>query len=163
MKKTLSFIFGTIVLIGGLSVLKTVNAADYPYPQNYTLDQRRFDSQQAANLIMRRLQPSTTGQWAIATVNLESGSGLGLYISTASYGSINAVGNTVINPGYAVKRFSVLSVGGLNSVKTNKTDGSLVLDDGMGYEQSFDYPVTSMALTVSISTGVIYYAITGVK
>lgn len=165
MNKTLSCILGAIIaVVVGVGFLKTVNAYEYPYPQNFRVDQRRFDEQQAANLVMRRLEPSTTGQWAIAVVQAGGGGDLGLFISTATYGIITSTGTTVISPGYAVKKYSILSVGGLTTVTTNKTDGTLNLDDGMGFEQAFDYPVPSdMALTITVSTGVVHYAITGVK
>jgi len=163
MNKTLSYILGGLIAIfGGISLIQMVNATAYPYPQNYTLDQRRFDQQQAANLVMRRLQPSTTGQWAIGIVDVTGGSSGGLTISTATYGTLTSTGTVVITPGYGVKKFSLLSIGGLTTMTTNKTDGVLTLDDGMGFEQSFDFPVT-LSLTVNFSTGAVYYAITGVK
>lgn len=164
MKKALSYILGVITaLVVWVGIAQMVNATAYPYPQNYTLDQRRFDQQQASNLVMRRLQPSTTGQWAIAIVDVGGSGTGGMSISTATYGMIVTTGTTVITPGYDVKKYSLLSIGGLTTVTTNKTDGTLTLDDGMGFEQAFDFGVPSLSLTITVSTGVVHYAITGVK
>lgn len=161
MKKNLCRFLVLCMGIYSIALLATLgHSQSYPYPQNYTVDQRRFDTQQAANLTMRRLQTSTTGQWAIGVISLD---GTGASISTATYGMITSTGATVISPSYTVKKYSLLSIGGLTTITTNKTDGTLNLDDGMSYEQAFDYGVTPLVISVNVSTGVLHYAITGVK
>lgn len=161
MKKICRLILAIAAIFLVFSVFSNIgNSGTYPYPQNFLLDQRRFDQQQAANLIMRRLQTSSTDQWAIGVVDVSGG---GTTVSTATYGMINSTGTTILVIPYAVKRFSVLPVGGLTIVSTNKTDGNLVLDDNMPYEQVFDYPVSSMQISLNVSTGVCHYAITGVR
>lgn len=165
MKKTLYSFAGATAIFLLLGLLAGISRADitgYPYPQNYTTDQRRFDQQQASNLVMRKLQTSTTGQWAIGVVNLDSGN-YGATVSTATYGKVDVVGTTTLSPAYSVKKYSLLSVGGLTLVTTNATGGTLYLDDGMSYEQTFDFPVSSFTLSVNLSTGICHYAITGVK
>jgi hypothetical protein len=148
----------TLGLIGLLSIPGYCQT--YPYPQNYTLDQRRFDTQQAANLTMRRLQSATTGQWAVGVVDMSAYAGA--VTSTATYGV--ALTTTTASPVYSVKRWSVYYSGtGTAQVTTNKSDGILYLSGGLGYEQIYDSAVSSLSLTIGISTGTAIYTITGVR
>ena len=161
MKKNIAWILISAGIICLSVAFAQISHAGYAFPQNYTTDQRRFDVQQANNLVMRRLQNSYTDQWAIGVVNLDSFSGPS--ISTASYGVINSTNSTTIAPTYSVKRVSMISIGGLATYISNHSDGTLYLDDGMSYDQSFDNAISSFTFTVNLSTGVFYYAITVVK
>lgn len=160
-KKILQAVFVISALWCGANFQAPAVFAAYPYPQNYLLDQRRFDTQQANNLVMRRLSSSTTGQWAVAVVDITSASGVS--ISTATYGMLTSTGTTVLTPGFAVTRFSLLTLGGLTTAQTNATGGMLTLDDGMSYDQIFDTAISTFSLSVYFSTGVVHYSITGIR
>jgi hypothetical protein len=164
MRKLIAAIFGIAAVFTMLDLFPA-NAVlpAYPYPQSYATDQRRFDTQQASNLTMRKLQASATDQWAIAVVDVNKYTGLS--ISTGTDGVITSTETLTATaaPGYAVTKYSFWVVGGTATITSNRTGGVLTLADGMYRERIFDFPVTSPTFTINFSSGALYYSITGVK